>query len=331
MAHNPVRATASPASASGTALLFNMVGVAESISDIVSLISPADTPCYSTFRKESATQAVHSWQEDRLRAPKVHAVVEGADAGTATTATTGLKQNWLQLFEEVAKVSSSVRASQSIGRGDEMEYQVMKKGKEIKRDIERSLVGVDLTGTIGNASTARVMSSLSKLINSSNIVAAGGDELTEADILNAHQLSYNEGGDPNWLLCSARESLVIANFAYVSPAPAATGRAREVGEGTLYNKVETYISPFGTLSVVTDRFCAGSPGVLDAGGASPGASDGIVFLIDTERCFLPELQPMSTVPLAKAGHADSEMVFTEVTLGLENSYACAAVTGLHAS
>jgi hypothetical protein len=299
---------------------------------------------------------VVTWQQDELRAPKINAAVESSAAPTNAQSTTGILQNWTQIFHENASVSSTVRASRPIGRSNEMDYQIMKRGKEIKRDIEHAMVGINQAAVAGDASsTARQMASLSNLIrsgsgghhfgNTANGAAAAGYNntiaivrtgaasspraLSEPIVLAAHQQCYEDGADPNWLLVNAVDAAKVANFAYVDPtaSPSAGSRTRETGEGTLYNKVETYISPYGTLSVVVDRFVSGGQATIE-GGDAVASGDGYAFLVDTERCFTANLQPFQSVPLAKTGHLDKEMVFTELTLGVENNLACAVIGDL---
>jgi len=45
---------------------YNQVGKAEDVSDIISDISPTDTPLYSTIRSEKVSARVFEWQEDSL-------------------------------------------------------------------------------------------------------------------------------------------------------------------------------------------------------------------------------------------------------------------------
>ena len=356
MALPQIRSASTPTTVAVPVTTYDARGLAEDIHDIISLISPADTPCYSMFRQTPAEGVVVTWQMDKLRAPKINAAIEAGAAPTNNQAVTGILQNWTQIFDENANVSSTVAASRTIGRANEMDYQVMKRGKEIKRDIEHAIVGINQAVATGDTSTARKMASLSTMIdgtlttgnrfgNTANGAAAAGYNssiaiirtgagsspraLIEPIVLAAHQKCYNDGADPNWLLVNAVDAGKVANFAYVDPTgTAAAGvRIRETGEGTLYNKVETYISPYGTLSVVTDRFVSGGQATIEAGDAV-AAGDGYAFLVNTDQCFIANLQPFQSVPLAKVGHYEREMVFTELTLGVENNLSCAVIGDL---
>lgn len=321
---------------------YDATGMAEQIDDVISLISPADTPVYSMAEKPNAKNPVVSWQQDELRAPAVNAAIEGGAVTASSQSAVGILQNVTQLFDDTAEVSSSTRASEFHGAGDQLAYQEMKRGKEIKRDIERALVGHHQAKVDGDVSTARKLASLSKVIATAHQFGGGvagvidrdGTDtraLTEVLVLSAHQTLYTAGADPNWLLVTPVDSLKVANFAYISPVAGVafneSTRGRMVGEGTLYNKVETYIGPFGTLSVVTDRFCSGANATIEDGSAV-AAGDGLAFLLDTDSIFLPTLQPFQSLPLAKTTHADRRLVFTELSCGIRNSKACGVIGDL---
>lgn len=320
------RTASSPASVTAPSTTYEVVGVKEQIEDIIGLISPYDTPCFSQFRKTETDAPVVHWQQDELRAPKSNAVIEGADAGTFTGTTTGMSLNYTQLFEETAQVSSTAQASTFHGRADELDYQVMKRGREMKRDIEAAFVGLGQTKVEGNnTDTARVMDGAQALIGSGTTVDASAAALTESLVLQAHEACYNAGGDPNQLMVSPYHSTIVANFAYVDPT-AGAGRERDVSNETrLVNKVEIYDGPFGALSVVTNKFIRGST-TMDAVNSETNAGDAYLFEVD--RWFIPELQPMVTEDLAKTGHSDKKLLSCELTLAHENENASARISTL---
>lgn len=45
---------------------YNQVGLAEDVSDIITDITPTDTPLYSSIRSEAISARIHEWQEDSL-------------------------------------------------------------------------------------------------------------------------------------------------------------------------------------------------------------------------------------------------------------------------
>ncbi len=292
-------------------ITYETEGKKEDIEEIIGLISPYDTPCYSQFRKTTAIQPVHSWQEDYLRVPAAQAITEGQTTTVNTGVATVLKTNWTQIFEESAAVSGTMESTALYGRSDEMDYQMMKKGRELRRDIEFALVGNGQTGAVGSSSVARTLASCEALIGSDTTTDLSSADVTEAHILAIHQAMFQLGGDANQLMVTPGHSLRVANFAYIDPT-AASQRLRDFGnESKLVNKVDVYISPFGTLSVVLNRWLQG-PGV----GAATDTSS--MLLLETDRWSIPQLRPMTAYPLAKTGDNTRRLLNCELTLVLEN-------------
>ena len=88
-----------------------------------------------------------------------------------------------------------------------------------------------------------------------------------------------------------------------------------LGEGRrLVNAVDIYVSPFGEVSVVANRF-------LDANSA---------LVVDTEYWSRAVLRPMQTIVLSKTGDSDKRQMLTELTLVCENSKASGLIDDLTA-
>ncbi len=315
----------------------------EEVADLIGLISPEDTPCYTAFRKTETNNTIYNWQEDALRAPAANRQIEGIDIVTVTagapgtgslTATAGPAggvaglptklTTYTQLFIETAQTSGSTENTDFYGRGNEHDYQVMKKGLELKRDVEYAFL-LGQAGAAGNSTTARQLKSLGTLIASGNKIDAGSnatDPLTEAKILECHSTIYGKGGEPNWLMVSPAHSLVVADFAYrvVSSTQA---RGRDLGGQTeLVNVVELYRDPFGTLQVVLNKY---------QGTAGAAKSDYEVYLLQTDAWWVPVLQPIQTEELAKIGHNRKTMISTELTLAHLNTECSGLVNNITAS
>jgi hypothetical protein len=299
----------------------------EDVSELIGLISPEDTPLYSAFRSESCHQKIVHWQEDALRAPAVNRQVEGVDAVTVTagapgtgslTATLGPsagvaglttdKSNYTQIFAETAQTSSTVDNTEVYGRANDHDYQVMKKGLELKRDIEYAFL-LGQAGTAGNSTTARQLTSVDGLIASTARLSAGtAAPLTEADILTLHKTVYALGGEPNVLMVSPAHSMIVADFAYRvgGATPFTSVRGRDVAGGTeIVNVVELYRDPFGTLSVQINKY-------MTAAGAAKSSYD--VYLLQMDAWWVPTLQPIMSENLAKVGLNRRTLLSTELTL-----------------
>ncbi len=292
---------------------YDTVGIKEDVSEVIGLISPFDTPCYSSWKKPACHNTIVQWQEDALRAPAANAAVEGSDVTIADYNPTVMKDNRTQLFEETAQVSSTVQATDRYGRGSEMDFRVMKKSREVRRDIEYAFVGANQDKAAGDASTARTLGGAQSLIDVVDDNSGTPRDFDESQVLAVHQALYEAGGEPNVLMVPPVHAISVANFAYSS------GRARDfANDTTIMNVVDLYVSPFGSLSVVTNKWVRqGAAGACD------------VFLFEMGRWFIPSLQPMSSEPLAKTGHSEKRLISAELSLGHENASASGYITDLN--
>ena len=115
-------------------------GIAESFEDIIFDISPEDTPLLSMAKRMSAGQTYHQWQTDALAAAATNASVEGDDASFATLAATTVLGNYTQISRKTVQISNTYDVVRKYGRKSEVAYQLMKAGKEMKRDMEYAIV-----------------------------------------------------------------------------------------------------------------------------------------------------------------------------------------------
>jgi len=295
---------------SGTQKTYSQVGLKEDIEDIIYDISPTDTPMLSSIGSSTATNTLHQWQQDSLAAVAANKAVEGADAGTASTVTGVMKSAYTQIFSKVVQVSGTSEAVGKYGRSSEIAMVVSKAGKELKRDIEHSFVGLSQTGAAGNASTARELKSANKQIAAGSTSTAGSNRaFTEAILLANLQDVYEAGGNPNQLQVTPSHSSTVAGFA------AASGRERDFGTGrTIVNVVDLYVSPFGEVSVVPNRFMQANQ----------------CLALDTEYWSRAVLRPMQTIQLSKTGDSDKRQMLTELTLVCEHDEASGLIEALTA-
>jgi len=298
------------ANVTGTYKTFDQVGKREDVEDIIYDISPTLTPFTSSIGSSTASATLHQWQQDELAAVGTNAKVEGASAGNSSVDTTEMKTNNTQIFDKVVQVSGTAEAVGLYGRSSELAYQIAKKGKELRRDIEHAFVGALQAGTAGNGSTARQLKSAQNQINAATTSTAGSNRaFTETLLLGVLQNVYEAGGDPNQIQVTPSHSLTVANFA------ASSGRNRDFGTGTtIVQAVDLYISPFGQCSIIPNRFLQANT----------------CLVLDTEYWSRAVLRPVQTVNLAKDGDSDKRQMLTELTLVCENDKASGLIEALTA-
>ena len=270
---------------------YDQVGLKESVADIITDITPFDTPAMTMFKDEKVGARTFSWLEDSLANAGVNAAVEGASASMATLANAVERTNNTQILTKAFQVSATSDAVATYGRAKETAHQLGKALKAIKRDAEFMLVGADQAAVAGNSSTARKAQSV---INQISTVEAGGSAaLTEAMLLSAGQTAYNNGSDVDTFMIKPADAQIVAGFS------ASSGRNREIAQGkTLVNAIDLYVSPYGEYRVVLNRH-------LEATHA---------LLIDPSMFKTCTLRPFTRTLLAKDGDSDKHFVVGEMSV-----------------
>src|SRR5215472_14674025 len=165
-----------------TFVTYSAVGNREDLSDMIYRIDPVDTPFMSAAEKEKATAVNHEWQTQALApASSSNAQLEGDDPNTNTTTPTVRLGNICQISYKVARVSGTQQAVEHAGRDNELAYQEMLKGLELKRDLETILVGTNQAKVAGNDTTARKTASVLSKIKATTSKGSGGSDPSAAD------------------------------------------------------------------------------------------------------------------------------------------------------
>jgi hypothetical protein len=291
---------------------YDMVGIQEDVSDVISNISPKKTPFTSLIGSESVDNTLFEWQEDSLRAVQTNAQVEGFTAADATLSPTVMRSNRTQILEKTFKVSGTADRVKKYGRAKETAYQAAKAGSELKRDLEHAMVGLNQSAAAGTSTTARTMASYRAQISTSspnNMTFTGGTgtAIDEADIKAALQDVYDAGADPTHLMVTPSNSLIVADLA------AATGRVRDINNGqkdrAIVNAIDLYISQFGEVRVILNRFLK--------------SSDTLVF--DPANWKKAVLRDWFRETLAKTGDNTQQMIVGEFSLKHKNFSASAMI------
>lgn len=311
---------------------FNANGIRESLADIIANISPEEVPLQSNIGSENVSNTYFEWQTDSLAATSTTAVIDGDDVASfdATSATTRVG-NYTHILRRTTIVADNMSAQDLAGRNDELAYQLAKRGKELRRDIEAVLTDNNAQ-VAGNSSTARETGGLGAWIATNDNFSTGGAtdgasptgdgtdartdgtqrDLTEAMVKDAMQKAFTAGGQPSILMVGPHNKTVVSGFAGIA---AQRYQAPSDGPTTIIGAADVYLSDFGTLSVTPNRFMR----ERDA------------FLLDPEYASVCYLRPIQQVELAKTGDAEKRMVIAEFGLKVSNEAAHAGVFDLNVS
>ena len=288
---------------------YDATAIREDLSDVIYDISPTDTPFMSSIAgKGSVSNTLFEWQTEALASAVINNYhVEGADAGTAATTVTARVTNQTQISKKVVEVSGSHEAVDNAGKKSELAHQLAKASKELKRDMEGSLLANNAAAA-GNASTARETRGAAHWITT-NVVDAGTSgthaAMVEADVLLAAEKVWTEGGEASTILLGATNKKLIT---------AMSGRAdaiRSVADNnmTIQNSVDVYVSDFGTYNIIMDRFC----------------DQDVVYFLDHDMWTVDYLRDFQTVDIARAGDGEKKMLLVEYGLRCGNEAANAKI------
>ena len=308
---------------------YTSIGNREDLSDVIYNISPTETPFMSSIGKTKATATYHEWQTDSLAAAAANAVVEGAAASDITVTPTTRVGNRTQISEKTIKISGTMEAINKAGRKSEKAYQLAKVSSELKRDMEKALLN-NTVASAGNATTARTLGGLQTWLNSNFVGGTNGTAgslgttarvsgtdaaFTETMLKTAVKSAFTNGGNPTVLMTTPTQKVNVSAFTGV-----AAQRYMATGDKptTIIGAADIYLSDFGTLSVVPNRFMT----------ADSGDSGEQAFVLDPEYAAVAYLRPFQTNELAKSGDADVTQLLVEYTLEVKNQAAHAIIADL---
>ena len=317
---------------SNTRETYGAIGIREDLSNIIYNISPTETPFLNGCGRGSADNTTFEWQTDELKTVAMNVQMEGNDY-TSTAATEPRRlTNYTQISATQVQSSGTAEAVDFAGRKSTQAYQLAKRAKEMKRDMEYML----LQGTVkvlGSSGTARETAAFSTWVgtndaSTSNVVAAstgagitnsgastypdgttnsatGGANTTTtiALINNVAERIWNLGGTPDTILCNGTVKGTISSST-VGGAVVAAPR-KDIGSKdniTAVNAVDVLVTDFGTFKVVPDRHI-------------PATN---VDFVDFDLWSVDYLRPFRTETLAKSGDSVKQLLIAEYGLRSKN-------------
>ena len=290
---------------------YEQIGIKEDVSDIITDITPTDTPFVSLIKTQKVNNRTYQYQTDELAAAGSNAQIEGADPTMATLTPTTMISGTTQILTKAFQVSATSDAVATYGRAKETAYQLARALKSIKRDLEFAYVGASNAEVVGNntsGGTAREMDSADQLIDSATTIAGGTAALTEQKLLDAGEAVFNEGGDASVFMIKPGDAQIVSGFT------GASGRYRNFNDGqkTLTNVVDLYVSPYGEYRVVLNRHQMTTH----------------AFLLDPSMWRSAVLRPFSRTLLAKTGDSDKHFIVGEYGLMHMNPKASGMINAL---
>ena len=317
----------------GTVETFDIVGEREDLQNAIYDISPTETPFMMKVGRGRASAVLHEWQTDALAAAdNANAAIEGDDAAAVVFSATVRLTARTQISTKTVIISGTADAVDKAGRKSETAYQLAKKAKELKRDMEAILTAnrassVGVSGD-GGGGTAQFLGSLESWYTTNVDRGAGagasggwssGDTsaatdgtaraFTEAQLKSVVRQAWNSGGDPDCILTGPFNKQVLSTF---------TGNATRFDRSEdkrVVTAVDVYVSDFGDHHVYPNRF----------------QREQTVHVIDPSLWSVQYLRSFRQWPLARTGDSEKRQLITEYTLCSKNEAGSGVIADLNTS
>lgn len=286
---------------------FEMVGKKESISNVISMIDPAETPFVSSIGTEKISNTLHQWQEDKLMEIRDNAHLEGAVAVNDNIEQPEMRANGTQILRAVWELSGTAAEVKTYGRDKELAYRKLKAAKSIKRDLEYAAVKSGQTYTVGTGAVAGRFAGVQAQIDPTNVIAAAGADMSQAFLDDALTRIYEAGGEATTLLVSMPNASKVSAFAD-------SERVINDGNKTYTTAVEVYIGTAGTVKIKRTRIIR----------------DGDAIVYNPKDFKLLEFRGWKESELAKTADSERGMIVGEYSLKHVNQKASALISGLGA-
>jgi len=308
------------------------VGNREQLSDIVSRITPEDTPIYTMAGKEKTKGTHPEWEIDTLRAPQANAQTEGDDYVFDALTQPSRVGNYTQIYSQGWVFSGTQQAVENAGNVVKVAEKKIKAAIEVRKDVELSIV----TNTASVAGATRFSGGLPSWLTSnvsrnsgSNGGFSSGTGLTVAEtpgtlrtftkalLDTVMQSCYSSGANVDTLVVSPYVKSVFVTF--MSDSNVASFRyAADGGKNTIIGTADVYEGPFGKVMVKPNRVMAASANVARR-----------AYLLDSDYVAMASLRPIQEDPdLAKTGDNKKGVIIGEQTLKIKNEAALGVVADI---
>ena len=290
---------------------FDAKGIREDLSNIITNIAPEETPYMSNIGRESISNSLFEFQSDTLAAAAANKQIEGDDVASfdAVTATVRL-QNYAQISRKTIILSATEEVVNKAGRRSELAYQIAKRSAELKRDQEFTMLN-GAVAAAGSTSTARGTASLGAWVKTNVDMQTNGVNpsyttlpssartdgnvrtFTETILKNVIQQVWAAGGTPKILMTGPVNKQRVSGFSGIASSRFNINGGEK--PATLIGAVDVYVSDFGNVSVIANRF----------------QRERDAWVLDPEYAKMVVLRPYQQVELAKTGDAEKRMLLVE--------------------
>ncbi len=295
--------------------------VREDLTDVIYNITPTEVPFQANISRGSMSSTLQDWQIDEIEDTDAsNAAIDGADFGTATHDAAARVGVYAQISIKYLNVSRRANIVNKAGRKSELAYEIAKKGKALRRDVETIALSNQAT-RVGSSSQAPLTAGVPAWLKTNTDrgdtgtdpalsdttygqpTTAAGDgtlrALSEAAFLSIQRACYDEGGNPNMVMMGTEMKQRFSSYMFGSSARIATQYqdqgASPRGGVSVVGAVDTYVGDFQVLDIVPNRFQRSRD----------------VFVLDTEYWELIYLDGYKTEEIAKIGDSERRHILVD--------------------
>lgn len=304
----------------------NAVGNREELSDVVSRITPEDTPIYSLIEKGKCVSIHPEWETDDLATPGQNAHEEGEDYTFGNVTPPVRLGDYTQIVRKDWIISGTQEEVSEAGNVQKRKYQRAKKGVEVRKDLEYAIVSN--TASVGG--TTRFLAGLPSWLVTNvsrggggganggfssvtglTVAATNGTQraFTKAILDSTMQQGYNSGANLRYVVGSPYVKSVFVTF--MSDTNVAQFRYSVSSNGqknVISATADYYEGPFGKVMMVPNRVQAVNAGVARN-----------LFFVDPDfLSFLWLRKIQDDNDIAKTGDAEKGVIIGEGTLKVSN-------------
>lgn len=313
------------AALSNTQLTTISVGNREELSDVVSRITPEDTPIYSDMPKGTCKSVHPEWETDELRAPAANIVTEGDEYSFNAITPPQRLGNYTQIFRDSFIISRTQETVDEAGKIQKKKYQKLKTTLALRKDVELAII----TNNASVAGATRELGGLPTWIETNVDRGAGGSNggfdintgltqaagdgtqraFTKGQLDNVMQQGYEEGANfRNVYVSPYVKSVFVSAFVGASNTAAWRQAVSSGDRNSVISNADIYEGPFGKVFVKPNRVMAASTGVARN-----------VFVIDPDMVSFLWLRKFAEdKDVARTGDADKCVIVGEGTLKVHN-------------
>ncbi len=255
-------------------------------------------------RDYGGTQATHA---DEATVTIINAArLEGADADYGRAfSDIAAPYNYTQIFSDDVKVTRTANKISQYGISEEFDYQAAKRVPELCRLIEKAFFRGQRKA--GSATTPRASGGLETFItdNTANLSSAA---LTQKNLEDQIQAAWEDGGQPDLIMCNAWVKRKISGF---YSASVRTTRDEKRG-GVTIDEIDT---EFGTLGILMSRWCPSSK----------------LYIVESQYVGFVPFDAFFQEELAQTGDSVKGQVVGEYSLVVKNDKAHGYIYGISTS